>query len=113
MALSRILLLLIGIAFAALIVWAVIAGDFRTEGAWLTSHAWGIVSLADLYIGFLVSSFVIAFFEKPKAAALWILPIAFLGNVWTIVWFVYRLPALRGKLSRPLNEGLNNLPKGH
>ena len=98
MALSRISLLLLGMVFAALIVWAVITGDFRTEGAWLTSHAWGIVSLADLYIGFLISSLIIAFFEKPKAAVLWILPIPFLGNVWTLVWLAYRLPALRARL---------------
>jgi hypothetical protein len=100
MALSRILLLLLCLAFAALIVWAAMTGDFRAEGAWLMSHAWGIVSLADLYIGFLISSVIIAFFEKPKNAALWILPIPFLGNVWTLVWLALRLPALRARLLR-------------
>lgn len=100
MALSRIALLLLSVAFAALILWAVISGGFRAEGAWLVSHAWGIVSLADLYIGFLVSSLLIAFFEKPRAAALWIVPIPFLGNVWTLVWLAWRLPELRRRLAR-------------
>ncbi len=99
MALSRISLLLLCMVFAALIVWTVITGDFRAEGAWLVSHAWGIVSLADLYIGFMISSVIMAFFEKPKAAVLWILPIPFLGNVWTLVWLACRLPALRARLS--------------
>jgi hypothetical protein len=99
MALARIVLFLMGLAFAALIVWAVLTGGFRQEGAWLTSHAWGIVSLVDLYIGFLISCVIIAFFEKPTVAALWILPIPFLGNVWTLVWLAYRLPALRARLS--------------
>jgi hypothetical protein len=101
MALSRTMLLVLSFAFAALIVWAVKTGDFRAEGAWLVSHAWGIVSLSDLYIGFLVSSVIIAFFEKPRAAALWIIPIPFLGNVWTLVWLALRLPALSIRLSQP------------
>ena len=100
MALSRILLLLLSLAFAGLIVWAVTTGDFRAEGAWLVSHAWGIVSLADLYIGFLICAVIIALFEKPKAAALWIIPIPFLGNVWTLVWLAHRLPALRSALGQ-------------
>ena len=100
MAFSRILLLLLSMAFAALILRAVMSGDFRAEGAWLVSHAWGIVSLADLYIGFLVSSLIIALFEKPKTAALWIIPIPFLGNVWTLIWLAFRLPALRSALSQ-------------
>lgn len=100
MALSRILLLLVSLAFAALILWAVVKGDFRVEGAWLVSHPWGIVSLADLYIGFLVSAVFIGFFEKPKAALFWIIPIPFLGNVWTLVWLAFRLPALRAALAK-------------
>ena len=99
MALFRFLLLLLALAFAALIIWASLTGDFRAEGAWLTSHAWGIVSLADLYIGFLISAVVIARFEKPKIAALWIIPLPFLGNVWTLVWLAIRLPALSALLS--------------
>jgi hypothetical protein len=100
MALSRLLLLILSLAFALLIIRAVMTGDFRAEGAWLMSHPWGLVSLADLYIGFLISSVMIACFEKPKHAALWILPIPFLGNVWTIIWLVLRLPALRVRLRR-------------
>jgi hypothetical protein len=100
MALSRLSLLLLSLAFALLILWAVMTGDLRAEGAWLMSHTWGIVSLSDLYIGFLISSIMIACFEKPKAAALWILPIPFLGNVWTLVWLALRLPVLRARLRR-------------
>ncbi|MEM0898357.1 MAG: hypothetical protein AAGI92_00205 [Pseudomonadota bacterium] len=98
MAFLRLSLAVIGIAFGALIVWAVIVGDFWSEGSWLTTNPWGIVSLADLYFGFLLSAVVIAFFEKPTAAILWILPVPFLGNVWVVVWFIYRLPMLRARL---------------
>ncbi|MEO0542797.1 MAG: hypothetical protein AAFY99_03160 [Pseudomonadota bacterium] len=99
MGLLRITLALFGAAFAALIIWAIMVGDFWNEGAWLTSNPWGIVSLADLYLGFLLAAVVITFFEKPLVAAFWIVPIPFLGNVWVVVWFVLRLPALHKRLS--------------
>ena len=99
MMILRLALALIGLAFAALIVWAIMVGDFWAEGAWLFANPWGIVSLADLYFGFLLSAVVIALFERPLLAAMWIIPIPFLGNVWVVVWCVSRLPALRKRLA--------------
>lgn len=104
MASVRFVLSALGIAFAALIIWAVQTGDFAGEGAWLISNPWGIVSLADLYLGFIISATVIALTEGPRAALLWIAPLPFLGNVWTIVWLILRLPLLRQKLSGPLGN---------
>ncbi len=100
MPLLRITIGLSGIALAALIIRAFYAGDFWVEGAWLTSMPWGIVSLADLYLGFLVIAVVIALVERSAWAAFWIIPIPFLGNVWTVIWFVYRLPMLSRCLRR-------------
>lgn len=88
----------LAVAFAGLIWWAITKGDFGAEGTWLISNPWGIVSLADLYIGFLLSAVVIAGFEKRSHAFFWILPIPFLGNVWTLIWFVLRLPMLWRRL---------------
>lgn len=99
MNLFRIGLLILAVSFVALIGWAIAFGDFATEGSWLVNNPWGIVSLADLYIGFLLSAIIIAGFEKPLHALLWILPLPFLGNVWTLVWFAFRLPALWKRLS--------------
>ncbi len=90
----RILIGALGLAFAATIVWAVRMGDFWAAGSWLTTDPWGIVTLADLYLGFLLSAVVIAAFEPPLRAALWIVPLPFLGNVWTAVWFVQALPRI-------------------
>jgi len=39
------------LVLAALIVWAAGAGDFMSFGAVLMSDPWGVVTLADLYIG--------------------------------------------------------------
>ncbi len=90
----RILLTAIGVAFGALIIWAIYTGDFSAAGTWLTTDAWGIVTLADLYFGFLLSAVVIYYFERGARAWFWIIPIPFLGNVWTVIWFIWRLPAI-------------------
>ena len=102
MSLLRLVLAVFAIAFAALIVWAISTGTFSEAGAWLMSEPWGLVSMADLYLGFLLSALVIFWFEKSWwQALLWIVPIPVLGNVWTAVWFIWRLPAL----ARRLREG--------
>jgi hypothetical protein len=77
-----------------LIANAVLNGNFSTAGAWLTSDPWGIVTLADLYLGFLLSAILIAIVERSWLAVIWIVPIPFLGNFWTAIWFVLRIPKL-------------------
>ena len=83
------------LALAALIIWAAGAGDFSGFGAVLLSDPWGVVTMADLYIGFLLSALIIWFSHTSKVVALlWIAPIAVLGNVWTGLWFAIHLPRL-------------------
>jgi hypothetical protein len=94
----RVLLTVLGLLFAALIIWAVQTGDFWTEGAWLTSNPWGIVSLSDLYLGFLIAAVLMFVFENPRTRWFWIIPLPFLGNLWTILWLVWRLPSLYHRL---------------
>ncbi len=100
MTILRLVLAVLGAGFAALIVWAVLYGDFAAAGAWLFGNPWGLVTLADLYLGFVLSAVVIAVLERNWYAVLWIAPIPFLGNVWTVVWFTFRLPRLVAN-SRP------------
>lgn len=89
------------IALAGLILFAILDGSFSEAGRWLTSQPWGLVTLTDLYLGFLLAAAVIWFFEsRPLTALLWILPIPVLGNVWAAVWFLIRLPHLRERLAR-------------
>lgn len=98
MTVLRIVLAVLAVCFAGLIVWAVMAGDFAAAGAWLTGDPWGIVTLADLYLGFLLSAVVIAAMERSWRAVVWIAPIPFLGNLWTIIWFILRFPALLARI---------------
>jgi hypothetical protein len=94
----RIVISLAGLVLAALIVWAMMVGNFGAAGTWLTSDPWGIVTLVDLYTGLAITALVIASFERNWTAALWIIPLPFLGNVWTVIWVVLRLPELVRRL---------------
>jgi hypothetical protein len=98
MSFVRLILLVLATAFAALIFWAVKTGDFWEEGAWLTSNPWGIVSLTDLYLGFLAVAIFMYVLEPGRTRWFWIIPLPFLGNVWTLIWLAWRLPALINRL---------------
>ena len=92
------LLALCGLTLAGLIVYAIQSGDFWQAGSWLTTDPWGMTTLFDLYLGMALCAIVIAFFERGWSAVFWIAPLPFLGNIWTVLWFVYRLPNLAKRL---------------
>ena len=48
----------------AVLVYGFVAGDFLKDGAELLSNPWGIVSLVDLYVGFILFSGWIVYREK-------------------------------------------------
>lgn len=76
------------LAMTGAILYAFVAGDFGTEGAWITSHPWGIVSLVDLYVGFIIFSMWIVYREKSRlAAGVWVALMMVLGN-WTAALYV-------------------------
>ncbi|WP_417487094.1 DUF1475 family protein [Maricaulis sp.] len=87
----RLLAILGSTMLTALIVLAVLNGDFSAAGEWLTSDPWGLVTLFDLYFGFLISAVLIVAIERGwRQSAFWILPIFVLGNVWAAVWLIVR-----------------------
>lgn len=76
------------LAMSVAILRAFVVGDFGTEGAWLTSHPWGIVSLVDLYVGFIIFSMWIVYRERSRpAAVVWVVLMMILGN-WTAALYV-------------------------
>lgn len=95
-----------GLALLGLILWAIFAqhelhGGFFDQVSVLTTLPWGIVSLADLYLGFALFAVVVFLTERSLLLALfWALPVFVFGNVWAAVWFVVRLPLLVDLLSR-------------
>lgn len=72
MKLAKIISLAGFLAMTAVIIYGFTVGDFASEGSQLTSMPWGIVSLVDLYTGFVLFSGWIIYREKSiPAAILW------------------------------------------
>ncbi|MEO0497130.1 MAG: hypothetical protein AAF141_07125 [Pseudomonadota bacterium] len=95
----RIIAAIGGLILAVAIFWA-----FGVEPFWdgvevVTSSPWGQVTLIDLYLGFVLHAVLIFIFERDTLQKLiWVLPIFFLGNVWTAIWFVLRAPQIVARL---------------
>jgi hypothetical protein len=68
------------VVMGAAILYALIAGDFSTEGNIIMSMPWGIVSLVDLYTGFTLFAMWIVYRERSLViAAMWIVLLFTLG----------------------------------
>jgi hypothetical protein len=78
------LIALVGfLAMTGVLIYAFTVGDFSEEGSQLLSMPWGIVSLVDLYAGFLLFSAWIVYREKsPLRSAIWVVLMMVLG-FWT------------------------------
>lgn len=103
----RILAGVLGLALLGAIFWASFAGanvhgTFLQQVSVFTTLPWGIVTLADLYIGFALFAVIVFLAERSwLSAALWSVPLLVLGNIWAAVWLVLRLPSLVRRLNRP------------
>lgn len=88
-----------GIAIAGLVAmgiaigYAFLAGDFGREGAVIGGLPWGIVSLVDLYTGFILFSVWVVYRERSRPiAALWVVLTMVLGNFTVaayVLWTTY------------------------
>ncbi len=91
-----------GLGLAALIGWAVSAANFWQSFDGIVADPWGLVTLVDLYLGLAVIAVLICFFERNWTLRLfWAAPLFFLGNVWTVVWLLWRSGDLFARLRRP------------
>ena len=71
---------LIGLlAMTGVLVYGFTVGDFSAEGTRLLAMPWGIVSLVDLYVGFVLFSCWIVFREKSWLAIIWVILMMGLG----------------------------------
>lgn len=80
MKLAKIISFLGILAMTGILIYAFTMGDFNAEGSKLLAMPWGIVSLVDLYVGFILFSCWIAYREKSwLRASVWILFMMTLG----------------------------------
>ncbi len=78
------------LCFVALVVWAIITGDFTATLEAVGRDPWLIVALADLYFGFTLFSVLIVWRERHWRAAPWILALMLLGNGVAAIWLLVR-----------------------
>ncbi len=91
----RILTLSLAVILSGVIVWAFQTASFSQSFSLITGDAWGIVTLIDLYVGFILFGIFIAIFEPVKSAAVIVIVLTlFLGNIVTALWLLVRLPHL-------------------
>jgi hypothetical protein len=80
MNLAKIIAFLGVLAMTAALIYGFTIGDFSGEGSKLLSMPWGIVSLVDLYTGFILFSGWIVYRERsPLVAIVWTIAIMVLG----------------------------------
>lgn len=81
------------LAMTAVLVYGFTVGDFTGEGGQLLKMPWGIVSLVDLYVGFVLFSGWIVYRERsPVRSVVWVVLMMVLG-FWTAS--LYTLIALQ------------------
>jgi hypothetical protein len=91
----------LGAAMGAVLIYAFTQGDFATEGALLLSMPWGIVSLVDLYVGFILFSGWIIYREESLIRAIgWVFFVMVLGFFTASLYAFLALRASSGNWRR-------------
>ncbi|NJC95652.1 MAG: DUF1475 domain-containing protein [Anaerolineales bacterium] len=68
------------LAMTAVLIYAFTVGDFASDGRVLLQNPWGIVSMVDLYTGFILFSAWIVYRERsPLVALVWVILMMVLG----------------------------------
>jgi hypothetical protein len=93
MNIAKLIALLGFLAMTGVLVYGFTVGDFAGEGKQLLSMPWGIVSLVDLYVGFILFSGWIVYRERSVVRSIiWVVLMMILG-FWT--GSLYALVALQ------------------
>ena len=99
----RILIFAAAAALVVAIFWAM-GADGRSFAAIISemvSKPWSVVTLIDLYVGFVLCAVIMVLFEKTWAARLfWAVPLFLLGNFWAAAWLIFRLPEIARRFSK-------------
>ncbi len=97
----RVVFSILGLGLAALILWASMTADLFESFAAIAADPWGIVALADLYIGFFIFAAFVFLVDGPRPLSfVWVIALMALGNVLSVIWLVLRFPRLITLLSQ-------------
>ncbi len=85
------LFVILTLALTGMIVWASLEKSVIEIFKVMWAERWGIVTLVDLYTGFIVTGTWICLLERrPLRSAAWLIALFFLGNLATAVFILYR-----------------------
>lgn len=90
MTMRQVIALLFGGTLAIAIVWALGEKSLSVSFGEMIRDPWGIVTLIDLYSGFVAFALVVAYFERPLVAGLLFIALCVLGNVVSLGWLAFR-----------------------
>ena len=97
MKIAKIISLLGILAMSAVLIYGFTVGDFSGEGSQLMKMPWGIVSLVDLYTGFILFSMWVIYREKSlPVAILWTIAMMVLGFFTGALYTFIALQASNG-----------------
>ncbi|MEP2942743.1 MAG: hypothetical protein ABJL18_11480 [Hyphomicrobiales bacterium] len=100
MKITQILIAMLGLVLTIMVVLAALEAPINESFLRITQDLWGWVTLLDLYLGFILIAIFIAIIERESSIAfMWIVPLFFLGNIWSALWFVIRFEKIMRKLS--------------
>ena len=89
------------LAMASVLIYGFTVGDFGGEGQILLSMPWGIVSLVDVYVGFILFSGWIVYREKSLFRSIvWVIFVMILGNFTASLYTLIALLASGGDWKR-------------
>ena len=89
------------LAMTAVLIYGFSVGNFGSDGAELLSNPWGIVSMVDLYTGFILFSAWIVFREKSFLNSLiWVVLMMVLGFFTASLYVLITLYASKGDWSK-------------
>jgi hypothetical protein len=95
----RAVIIALFVALTAAIVWASATGAILEEGGAIAALPWGIVTLADLYSGFILSALAILAIEPRRRLAIGLAASVFvLGNIVPLAWVALRWRVILDRL---------------
>ncbi len=98
MTITKVIAYLITIAMVSTIFWA--QNQVSLFDSTIPSLPWGIVSLVDLYAGFILVGIWISYKEKGLSTLIWIFFLMILGNLTTAIYVIYSLNKSNGNISK-------------
>ena len=87
MTITKVISYFISLAMISVILWA--QSEVSLFDSTIPSLPWGVVSLVDLYSGFIFVAIWIIYRERNITALFWVIFVMLLGNLTTAIYIIY------------------------